>query len=114
MGASVSGDLSLMSEDEMESQIAARMLGQAMHKDCSAVSLQIMQRMSWVGGRQELDTDTHTIGPAHIAVEMREGMTTCEMPAADNVHMFKLCERELRRPVQWAPNDKETLREREG
>lgn len=99
MGAGASGDLSLMSEDEMESQIAARMLAQAMHKDCSAVSLQIMQRLSWIGGRQELDADTHPIGPAHIAVALRAGLATCEMPADVKLILFKLCERELPKPV---------------
>lgn len=102
MGASLSGDLSLMSEDDVESQIAARMLGQAMHKDCSAVSLQIMQRLSWIGGRQELDADTNPIGPAHIAVALRAGLATCEMPADVKLILFKLCERELPRPVLQA------------
>lgn len=102
MGASVSGDLSLMSEDEMESQIAARMLAQAMHKDCSAVSLQIMQRLSWIGGRQELDAETHPVGPAHIAVALRAGLASCEMPADVKLILFKLCERELPKPVAAA------------
>lgn len=99
MGASLSGDLSLLSEDEMESQIAARMLGQAMQKDCSAVSQQLMQRLSWIGGRQELDTDTSPISAAHIAVALRAGLSPCEMPGDVKLILFKLCERELPKPV---------------
>lgn len=99
MGASLSGDLSLLSEDEMESQIAARMLGQAMQKDCSAVSLQLMQRLSWIGGRQELDSDTSPISAAHIAVALRAGLSPCEMPGDVKLILFKLCERELPKPV---------------
>ncbi len=99
MGASLSGDLSLLSEDEMESQIAARMLGQAIQKDCSAVSLQLMQRLSWIGGRQELDTDTSPVSAAHIAVALRAGLSPCEMPGDVKLILFKLCERELPKPV---------------
>src|SRR3546814_18160144 len=58
-----------------------------------------MQRLSWVGGRQELDADTHPIGPAHIAVALRAGLATCEMPADVKLILFKLCERELHKPV---------------
>lgn len=99
MGASASGDLSLLSEDEMESQIAARMLGQAMQKDAAAVSLQLMQRLSWVGGRQELDADTHPLAAAHIAVALRAGLAPCDIPADIKLILFKLCERELPKPV---------------
>ncbi|PKM10322.1 MAG: DUF1631 domain-containing protein [Gammaproteobacteria bacterium HGW-Gammaproteobacteria-5] len=102
MGASSSGDLSLLSEDDMESQIAARMLGQAMQKDCSAVSLQLMQRLSWVGGRQELDADSSPLGAAHIAVALRAGLAPCEMPGDIKLILFKLCERELPKPVTAA------------
>lgn len=99
MSASVAGDLSLLSEDEMESQIAARMLGQALHRESSAVSLQLMQRLSWIGGRQELDVDTSPLSAAHIAVALRAGLSPCEMPGDVKLILFKLCERELPKPV---------------
>lgn len=99
MGASASGDLSLLSEDDMESQIAARMLGQALQKDGAAVSLQLMQRLSWVGGRQELDVDTSPLAATHIAVALRAGLAPCDIPADIKLILFKLCERELPKPA---------------
>lgn len=99
MGAPAAGALSLVSEDELESQIAARMLGQALQKECSAVALQVMQRLSWVGGRQPLEVETNPIGPAHIAIGLRAGFGVCDIPADIKLILFKLCERELPRPV---------------
>ncbi|MDX2300851.1 MAG: DUF1631 domain-containing protein [Xanthomonadaceae bacterium] len=99
MGAPSKDGLSLVSEDELESQIAARMLGQAMQKDCSAVALQVMQRLSWVGGRQPLEVETNPVGPAHIAIGLRAGFGVCDIPADIKLILFKLCERELPRPV---------------
>lgn len=99
MGAPSNDGLSLVSEDELESQIAARMLGQAMQKDCSAVALQVMQRLSWVGGRQPLELETNPVGPAHIAIGLRAGFGVCDIPADIKLILFKLCERELPRPV---------------
>lgn len=99
MGAPSQGGLSLVSEDELESQIAARMLGQALQKECSAVALQVMQRLSWVGGRQPLELETNPIGPAHVALGLRAGFGVCDIPADVKLILFKLCERELPRPV---------------
>lgn len=91
--------LSLVSEDDLESQIAARMLGQALQKECSAVALQVMQRLSWAGGRQPLELETNPIGTSHIAVGLRAGFDQCDIPADIKLILFKLCERELPRPV---------------
>jgi len=99
LGAPTQDALSLVSEDELESQIAARMLGQALQKECSAAALQVMQRLSWVGGRQPLDVETNPVGPSHIAVGLRAGLGVCDIPADIKLILFKLCERELPRLV---------------
>lgn len=97
MGVVESGGLSLVSEDEIESQIAARMLAQAVQKLCAPVLTQIMQRLSWVGGRIDLEHESSPLGALHIAVALRAGLGVCEMPGDIRLIVFKLFERELPR-----------------
>lgn len=97
MGVVEGGGLSLVSAGEIESQIAARMLAQAVQKLCAPVLTQIMQRLSWVGGRVDLDHESSPLGALHIAVALRAGLSVCEMPDDIRLIVFKLFERELPR-----------------
>lgn len=89
------GALSLVSEDMLESQIAARMLSATVHRDHATALAALDQRLGWVAGRIKLDEETNPLGPAHIGVGVHAAFRGLDIEPAARLVLFKLIEREL-------------------
>lgn len=89
------GDLSLVSEEDLEVDLAAKQLATALHREFKPVLRQIDQRISWIGGGVELDEDSNPVGPGHVAAALQAAMQGCSLSLHVKLILFKLCEREL-------------------
>lgn len=89
------GALSLVSEDALEGQIAARMLAASIHRDHSALLNALDKRLGWVAGRMELNDQSNPIGPGHVAVGVHAAFRAIDIEPAVRLILFKLVEREL-------------------
>ncbi|TXK65126.1 DUF1631 domain-containing protein [Alkalisalibacterium limincola] len=89
------GTLTLVSEDALEGQIAARMLAASIHRDHSALLTALDKRLGWVAGRIELNEQTNPIGPGHVAVGVHAAFRAIDIEPAVRLILFKLVEREL-------------------
>ena len=87
--------LSLVSDQELESRLAARNLASVIMRDCKPVILRLNRRLGWIAGSLELDNDHNPIGAEHIGVAIREAFATCELSLEVRLVVIKLCERDL-------------------
>lgn len=90
-----SDELSLVSEEELEVQLAAKQLAESLGVDHGQVVAQLNQRIGWLAGGIELGANTNPIGPGHIAAAIHAATQNCEVPLHVKLILFKLCEREL-------------------
>lgn len=88
-------ELSLVSEEELEVQLAAKQLAESLGADHGQVVAQLNQRIGWLAGGIELDANTNPIGPGHVAAAIHAATQNCEVPLHVKLILFKLCEREL-------------------
>ena len=93
--ATTSQALSLVSEQELESRLAARNLSSVILRDCKPVMLRLERRLGWIAGRLELDNDHNPIGSEHIGVAVHEAFATCDLTLEVRLVVSKLCERDL-------------------
>ncbi len=87
--------LSLISDQELESRLAARNLASVILRDCKPVLQRLDRRLGWIAGRLVLDNDHNPIGPEHIGVAIHEAFATCELSMEVRLVVIKLCERDL-------------------
>ena len=87
--------LTLISEHELESRLAARNLASALLRDCKPVLARLNRRLGWLAGGLELDSENNPIGPEHIGVAVHEAFVTCELAPEVRLVLIKLCERDL-------------------
>jgi hypothetical protein len=93
--ADTSHALSLVSDQELESRLAARNLASVILRDCKPVLLRLERRLGWIAGRLELDNDHNPIGSEHIGVAVHEAFATCDLTLEVRLVVIKLCERDL-------------------
>lgn len=90
-----SENLSLVSEEELEVQLAARQLSQSLQHYFGALFSQLDQRVGWLAGGLELGLTTNPLGPNHIAAAIHAATCHCDVPLHVKLILYKLCEREL-------------------
>jgi hypothetical protein len=93
--AEPSSALSLVSDQELESRLAARNLASVITRDCKPVLQRLDRRLGWIAGNLVLDNDHNPIGPEHIGVAIHEAFATCELSLEVRLVVIKLCERDL-------------------
>ncbi|MET0815465.1 MAG: DUF1631 family protein, partial [Pseudoxanthomonas sp.] len=93
--AEPSSTLSLVSDQELESRLAARNLASVIMRDCKPVLARLDRRLGWIAGNLVLDNDHNPIGPEHIGVAIHEAFATCELSLEVRLVVIKLCERDL-------------------
>jgi hypothetical protein len=91
------GELSLVSEDELEEQLSARMVAVAISRGLGPALHQLNRRLSALIGGIEIDDENSPVGPAYIAQGFRRALEGCEVSVRTKVLLFKLYERELQR-----------------
>ena len=87
--------LSLVSDQELESRLAARNLASVIMRDCKPVLHRLDRRLGWIAGNLVLDNDHNPVGPEHIGVAINEAFATCELSLEVRLVVIKLCERDL-------------------
>lgn len=87
--------LSLISEQELESRLAARNLAGVILRDCKPVLARLDRRLGLIGGSVVLDSEHNPIGPEHVGVAVHEAFGTCELTLEVRLVLFKLCERDV-------------------
>ena len=91
------GELSLVSEDELEEQLSARMVAVAISRALGPALHQLNRRMGALLGGVEIDDDNSPVGPSHIAYAFRRALEGCDVSVRVKVLLFKLYEREFQR-----------------
>lgn len=91
------GELSLVSEEELEEQLSARMVAVAISRGLGPALHQINRRLGALMGGIEIDDDNSPVGPAHIAQAFRASLTGLDISVRVKVLLFKLYEREFQR-----------------
>ncbi|WP_395791253.1 DUF1631 domain-containing protein [Aquimonas sp.] len=91
------GELSLVSEDELEEQLSARMVAVAISRGLGPALHQLNRRLSALIGGVEIDDENSPVGPSYIAQGFRKSLDGCEVSVRVKVLLFKLYERELQR-----------------
>ncbi len=93
--APVSGnELSLVSEQDLESRLAARNLANVILRDCKPVLTRLGQHLGALSGTR-LEMDYNPVGSEHVAVAAREAFSRCDLSMEVLLVLFKLCEREM-------------------
>ncbi len=87
--------LSLVSEQELESRLAARNLAGVILRDCKPVLARLDRRLGLIAGNLVLDSEHNPIGPEHVGVALHEAFGSCELSLEVRLVVFKLCEREM-------------------
>lgn len=90
-----SAALSLVSEHDLESRLAAHHLASAVAREWKPVLARIDRRLGWIAGGLKLDADTNPLGPEHIGVAVHEAFATCDLTPEVRLVVIKLCERDL-------------------
>ncbi|MFY8136164.1 MAG: DUF1631 family protein [Aquimonas sp.] len=91
------GELSLVSEEELEEQLSARMVAVAISRGLGPALHQLNRRLGVLIGGVEIDDENSPVGPAHIAQAFRAALTGLELSVRVKVLLFKLYEREFQR-----------------
>lgn len=92
-----SGELSLVSEEELEEQLSARMVAVAISRGLGPALHQLNRRLGVLIGGVEIDDENSPVGPAHIAQAFRAALTGLDLSVRVKVLLFKLYEREFQR-----------------
>ncbi|MET0288690.1 MAG: DUF1631 domain-containing protein [Pseudoxanthomonas sp.] len=87
--------LSLVSDQELESRLAARNLASVISRECKLVLSRLDRRLGHLGGGLELDNDTNPVGPEHIGLAVHEAFSSSDLTLEVRLVVIKLCEREL-------------------
>ncbi|MFT3761257.1 MAG: DUF1631 domain-containing protein [Pseudoxanthomonas sp.] len=94
LAPATAGDLSLVSEEDLESRLAAHNLASVILRDHKPVLQRLDRRLGRIAG-VELDDDHDPIGPGHVAAAIRDAFNVCDLTLEVRLVVLKLCEREL-------------------
>ncbi|MBB3275337.1 MULTISPECIES: DUF1631 domain-containing protein [Pseudoxanthomonas] len=89
-----SSGLSLVTEQELESRLAARNLAAVLARDCKPVLSRLERRLS-VLASVKLDGEHNPIGAEHIGAAIHTAFGTSDLALEVRLVVVKLCEREL-------------------
>ena len=87
--------LSLVSDQELESRLAARNLASVILRDCKPVLQRLDRRLGLIAGDLVLDNEHNPIGPEHIGVAVHQAFVACDLAPDVRLVVIKLCERDL-------------------
>ncbi|WP_368562818.1 DUF1631 domain-containing protein [Pseudoxanthomonas sp. UTMC 1351] len=87
--------LSLVSDQELESRLAARNLASVVMREWKPVLSRLDRRLGCIAGNLPLDSDYNPIGSEHIGVAIHEAFATCDLTLEVRLVVIKLCERDL-------------------
>ena len=93
-------DLSLISDQQLESQLAVHHFSAAIFRHCKASITRIEPSLALLTGLQELDNDHNPIGPHHIGAAIHCAFLSCELTPEICLILIKQCERELLDPLK--------------
>jgi hypothetical protein len=96
-GRGSDGELSLVSEEELEEQLSARMVAVAIGRALNPALHPLNRRLGVLISGVEIDDDNNPVGPAHLAQAFRGSLQGFELSVRVKVLLFKLYERELQR-----------------
>lgn len=94
-GVDAGSSLSLVSEEDLEVQLAAKQLSQSLEHGFGQLLTQLDQRVGWLAGGLELSNSTNPVGPGHIAAAIHFATSECDVSLHVKLILYKLCEREL-------------------
>ncbi len=87
--------LSLVSEQELESRLAARNFATVLARDCKGVLTRLERRLGVIAGNLTLDSEHNPIGAEHIGTALHTAFATCDLALDVRLVVIKLCERDL-------------------
>jgi hypothetical protein len=90
-----SNELSLLNEEELEEQLAAEQVAQAVERRHTAILLQLDAQLTRVVGGVLVNSMNNPIGPGHVAASLRAGLRGCDLAASARLVLFKLYEQAL-------------------
>jgi hypothetical protein len=89
-----SNELSLLDEEELEEQLAAEQVAQAIERRHANVLPQLDKQLSQLTG-VEVNNRVNPVGPGHMAASMRAGLRQCDLAGSARLVLFKLYEQTL-------------------
>ena len=95
MPASESTELSLLSEDALEEQLATEQLVDSLARKHAAALELLDQRLAVVVERTILASDENPVAPAFLAAALHDALHTVELSTSLRIALYKFTEREL-------------------
>ena len=89
------GELALVSEEELEEQLGAKMVAQTVQREYAAVLAQLDRRLGHLAGELALDESSNPIGAGQLGALILVGLRGCKITPRVKLIVFKLYEREL-------------------
>lgn len=90
-----SSDLSLLSEQELEEQLAVEQLADALVRLHGPGVEMTSKRIAHIAGREDLQAQDNPLAPAFLAAALRVALAESELEAGVRIVVFKFFEREL-------------------
>lgn len=88
------GELSLVTDSELEEQLGEGKVAQAIMRDFGPILMQLDKRIGVVASSVNLDENSNPVGSAHIAKAFSRAMDQCDIAVSVKMILFKLFERE--------------------
>ena len=92
---SARSDLSLLSEEELEEQLAVEQLADSLVRLHGPGVEMASKRVAHISGREELQAQDNPLAPAFLATALRTALEQSELIAGVRIVVFKFFEREL-------------------
>lgn len=89
------GELALVSEEELEEQLGAKMVAQSIQREYAPVLAQLDRRLGHLAGDVALDETNNPIGAGQLGAAVLVGLRGCNITPRVKLIVFKLYEREL-------------------
>lgn len=89
-----SNELSLLDEEELEEQLAAEQVAQAIERRHGNVLPQLDNQLAQLVG-VEVNNRVNPIGPGHMAAALRAGLRQCDLAGSARLVLFKLYEQSI-------------------
>ena len=88
-------DMSLLSEEELEEQLAVEQLADSLLRLHGPSLEMASKRLAHIAGREELQAQDNPLAPAFLATALRNALGQSELDAGVRIVVFKFFEREL-------------------
>jgi hypothetical protein len=89
-----SNELSLLDEEELEEQLAAEQVAQAIERRHANILPILDKQLSQLTG-VEINNRVNPVGPGHMAASMRAGLRQCDLAGSARLVLFKLYEQSI-------------------